>query len=114
MPKILVVEDEIEQLAIRRQLLEHAGYEVITAQNATDALRQLVGCQALVMDLRIPNLEDGLQLMLAAAAASVRTIVLSGAASDVALPVDEFLMKPCSSKKLLETIAQLCAGVQGS
>ena len=114
MPRVLLVEDEIDQLAIRRQLLEHAGYEVITAQSATVALPLLAGCQALVMDLRIPNLEDGLELILAAEAASVRIIVLSGAASDVVLPVDEFLIKPCSSKKLLETIAQLCASAPGA
>jgi len=114
MPRILVVEDEIDQLAIRRQLLEHAGYEVITAQNATAALPQLAGCHAVVMDLRIPNMEDGLQLILAAEAASVRIVVLSGAASDLALPVAEFLIKPCSSKKLLETIAQVCASPPGA
>lgn len=114
MAKILVVEDEVEQLAIRRQLFEHAGYEVVTAQNATAALPQLAGCQAVLMDLRIPKLEDGLQLIQAAAAAAVRIIVLSGAESDAALPVDEFLTKPCSSKKLLETVARFCANAQGA
>ena len=114
MAKILVVEDEIDQLAIRRQLLEHAGYEVVTAQNAADALPQLAGSQAVLMDLRIPKLEDGLQLIQAAAAAAVRIIVLSGAESDAALPVDEFLTKPCSSKKLLETVARFCANARGA
>ena len=114
MAKILVVEDEIEQLAIRRQLLEHAGYEVVTAQNAGAALPQLAGCQAVLMDLRIPKLEDGLQLIESAAAAAVRIIVLSGAEPDAALPVDEFLTKPCSSKKLVETVARFCANVQGA
>jgi CheY-like chemotaxis protein len=114
MAKILVVEDEIEQLALRSQLLEHAGYEVITAQNAAAALPQLAECQAVLTDLRIPKLEDGLQLIQAAAAACVRTIVLSGAESDTVLPVDAFLTKPCSSKKLLETVARFCASAQGT
>ena len=106
MSKILVVEDELDQLAIRCQLLEHAGYEVLTAQTAMDALPQLPGCQVVLTDLRIPTLEDGLRLIQAAAAASARVVVLSGAEADSALPVDEFLTKPCSSKKLLETVAR--------
>ena len=109
MTRILVVEDEIDQLAIRRQLLEHAGYDVLTAQTAADALLRLPGCQIVLMDLRIPRLEDGLALIQAVAAASARIIVLSGAESDSALPVDEFLTKPCSSKKLLETVARFSA-----
>ncbi len=112
MTRILVVEDEIDQLAIRRQLLEHAGYDVVTAQSAGAAFEHLSKCQAVLTDLRIPKLEDGLQLIGAAAAASVHTIVLSGADSDTALPVDEVLIKPCSSRKLLETIARVCADVQ--
>jgi CheY-like chemotaxis protein len=87
-------------------LLEHAGYEVLTAQTAVDALPQLPGCQVVLMDLRIPTLEDGLQLIQTALAGSARIVVLSGAEADGALAVDEFLTKPCSSKKLLETVAR--------
>ena len=114
MARILVVEDELDQLTIRRQVLEHAGYEVLTAQNAACALPQLDGCQALLTDLRIPKLEDGLQLIQAAAAVSVRTIVLSGGEADSALVVDAFLTKPCSSRKLLETVASVCANLSGA
>ena len=114
MAKILVVEDEIDQLALRRQLLENAGYDVVTALGAADALPQLQGCQAVLMDLRIPKLDDGMQLIQAAAAAAVRTIVLSGAESEQVISVDAFLTKPCSSKKLLETVARFCAGGQGA
>ena len=34
MARILVVEDDTSQLEIRKQILEHAGHEVITAQDA--------------------------------------------------------------------------------
>lgn len=112
MAKILVVEDEADQLAIRRNLLEHAGYEVATAQSAAAALPQLAQCRAVLMDLRIPKLEDGLQLIQAASAASLHIIVLSGAEADALPPVDEFLIKPCSSKKLLETVARFCPSAQ--
>ncbi|HEX6897982.1 MAG TPA: response regulator [Bryobacteraceae bacterium] len=114
MARILVVEDDLDQLSMRRELLEHAGYDVRTAQSASAALPQLEGCEALLTDLRIPRLEDGLHLIQAAAAKGARIIVLSGAQAERAVPVDEFLKKPCPSRKLLETIARLCGKPQRS
>lgn len=114
MTRILVVEDDADQLALRRQLFEHAGYEVVTARSAAAAVESLAGCRLVLMDLRIPKLEDGLQLIQSAAAASARTIVLSGAEAEGELAVDVFLMKPCSSRKLLETVAQVCEKAQGT
>lgn len=107
MATILVVEDDADQLAVRKLILEQAGHEVRTAQNTSEALERLPGCQVIVMDLRLPTSEDGMRLIRAASGVA-RIIVLSGAEADVALPVDEFLIKPCSSKKLLETIARFC------
>ena len=45
MSKILVVEDEIDQLSMRRQILEQAGYEVATAQTASEAMESLTGAE---------------------------------------------------------------------
>jgi CheY-like chemotaxis protein len=103
MARILVVEDDAIQLEMRKQILEHAGYEVVAAQNVTEALERWAGCPVVVMDLRIPEPEDGLRLIQAIAGAA-RIIVLSGGEVDPALPVDEFLTKPCPSKKLLASI----------
>jgi CheY-like chemotaxis protein len=114
MARVLVVEDDLDQLATRRQLLEHAGYEVFTAQTAAEALPLLEACQVVVMDLRIPKIDDGLQLIDAAAEVSARVIVLSGLQYETPLKVDEFLMKPCPSRKLIETVARLCARAQGA
>ncbi len=41
MARILVVEDDTSQLEIRKQILEHAGHEVVTAQDASEALERL-------------------------------------------------------------------------
>jgi len=98
-----VVEDDTSQLEIRRQILEHAGYEVVTAQDATQALERWQGCPIVVMDLRIPEPEDGVRLI-EAIAGQARIIVLSGGQVDPTLPVDEFLTKPFPSKRLLESI----------
>jgi CheY-like chemotaxis protein len=103
MARILVVEDDTSQLEIRRQILEHAGHEVVTAQDASEALQRWQGCPIVVMDLRIPETEDGLRLI-QAIAGQARIIVLSGGQVDPSLPVDEFLTKPCPSKRLLGAI----------
>ena len=107
MSKILIVEDEIDQLNMRRLILEQAGYEVATAQTASEALELLPGSQVVLMDLQVPTAEDGMHLI-RAASGSARIVVLSGAEPDMKLPVDEYLIKPCSSRKILETIARFC------
>lgn len=107
MSRILVVEDDADQLEMRKLILEQAGHEVVTAQSAAQAINRLPGCQIVVMDLRLPTPEDGLRLI-QAASGSAKIIVLSGADAEVDLAVDEFLIKPCSSRKLLETIARFC------
>ena len=112
MSKILVVEDDIDQLNLRRLMLEQAGYEVAAAQTAAEALPQLSGCQVVLMDLRLPKPEDGMELIRAASGLA-RIVVLSGAESEIAMTVDEFLTKPCSSKRLLEAVARLCAPAAG-
>jgi CheY-like chemotaxis protein len=103
MARILLVEDDAGQLEIRKQILELAGHEVVTAQNASEALERWTGCPIVVMDLSIPTPEDGLRLI-QAIDCQARIIVLSGGEVDPTLPVDEFLTKPCPSKKLLASI----------
>lgn len=105
MARILVVEDDTSQLDIRKQILEHAGHEVVTAKNASEALERWPGCPVVLMDLRIPEPEDGLRLI-QAIAGQARIIVLSGGVVDRTLPVDEFLTKPCPSRRLLESISR--------
>ena len=103
MARVLVVEDDTSQLEIRKQIIEHAGHEVVTAQDASEALERWVGCPVVLMDLRIPEPEDGLRLI-QAVAGKARIIVLSGGVMDRTLPVDEFLTKPCPSRRLIESI----------
>ena len=107
MARILVVEDDPGQLEVRRLILEQSGYDVVTAQSASEALDRLPGCQLVLMDLQLPTPEDGMQLIRAASGAA-RVVVLSGGEPHNMPPVDAFLTKPCSSRKLLDTIAKFC------
>jgi len=103
MARILVVEDDPSQLEIRKQILEHAGHEVVTANDVSEGLERWTGCPVVLMDLRIPEPEDGARLI-HAIAGRARIIVLSGGQVDPSLPVDEVLTKPCPSRRLIECI----------
>ena len=103
MARILVVEDDPIQLEMRKQILENAGHEVTAAQSASEAMEQWRESELVVMDLRIPKVQDGVELIQAISGAA-RIIVLSGGEVDPALPVDEVLTKPYPSRRLLETI----------
>src|ERR1700735_2972379 len=103
MAPLSVGEHDASQLEIRKQVLEHAGHEVVTARDASEALERWQGCPIVVMDLRIPDPEAGTRLI-QAIAGQARIIVLSGGHVDPTLPVDEFLTKPCPSKRLLGAI----------
>jgi CheY-like chemotaxis protein len=107
MARILVVEDDPGQLEMRKLILEQSGHEVVIAQNAAEALDRLAGCQLVLMDLQLPTPEDGMRLIRSASGAA-RIIVLSGGEPERMPAVDAFLTKPCSSRKLLDTIARFC------
>jgi CheY-like chemotaxis protein len=103
MARVLVVEDDPTQLEMRTQILENAGYEVAAAKDGAEALERWPGCSVVVMDLRIPKPEDGARLV-HEIAGRARIIVLSGGQVDPDLPIDEFLKKPCPSRRLIECI----------
>jgi len=55
MARILVVDDDASQLELRCQLLASGGHEVVPAFSPSEAMRQLVSADLVVMDLRFPN-----------------------------------------------------------
>lgn len=106
MARVLLVEDDLDQLDLRKAILVHAGHDVETATNLPEALDRCEDCRIVVMDL-IPECSELIQRL----GPSKRIIVLSGRESQTASlprPVDAFLVKPCPPRKLLESIAQLC------
>jgi two-component system response regulator GlrR len=116
MARILLVDDDPDQLEVRRMLFQQAGHEVYTAVDAGTALDVLdrAAPQLVVTDLRLPQVEDGLALIRAMRqrAAAVRIVVLSGWPSDIEqLPeaglVDAIVGKPARTNRLLLLAAKL-------
>ena len=108
MARVLLVDDDPDQLDVRASILTQAGHQVETASNLTEALARGQGCEAAVVDL-IPETEELLRQL---REAGTRVIVLSGRDPEIAAlssRVDHFLMKPCPSRILLESIARVCA-----
>jgi len=99
MTTLLLVDDDADQLAMRALVLERAGYKVLTAADVAGALAY---CEfdVLIMDL----IEDYLSLI--ASAGSRPIIVLTGS-TVTGLPVARVLRKPCPTRALLATIAEL-------
>lgn len=116
MARVLLVDDDPDQLEVRRMLFHQAGHEVYTAGDAGTALEVLdrAAPQLVVTDLRLPKAEDGLALIrtLRERAAAVRIVVLSGWTADLDhLPeaglVDAIIGKPARTNRLLALAAKL-------
>lgn len=81
--KILIADDDVDQLSLRCLLLERSGFEIVSASDAAGALSmaQTERPECAVIDLFFPAAESGLQLIrdLKALDASLHIIVLTGA-----------------------------------
>ncbi|HVT94034.1 MAG TPA: response regulator [Bryobacteraceae bacterium] len=113
MALLLVIEDDPEQLALRRMMLEVAGHEVLEADSARAAAAQLDRShpQAIILDLRLPREEDGIALA-GPLASRIPVIVLTGASLSAVkgLPVFRALRKPCPAPDLLKAVEDAVSG----
>lgn len=113
MCSVLIVDDDTQQLAIRKLLLEAAGHIVAVADSAPEAVRLLEELRPdlVLMDLRLPKLADGLSLIrsIGERRLTAKIIVLSGWIEDLCdLPeeklVSRVLGKPIRHERLLAAI----------
>ena len=127
MARILVADDDLVQLDLRRELLESAGHEVALAFSPHETLHQLERGEpdVVLLDLRFPNqagepdAREGLELIqrIRKHSARVRVMVLSGWPDELVGQPEEsmvslVMVKPVRSEELLEAIAAL-AGAFG-
>ena len=116
MPRVLIVDDDLDQIDIRRLILEQAGHDVWTATSATEALERFHECKAesVVMDLYLPGRDEGCGLIrdLRALSARLNIVVTTGWTAE--LPhlaeramVNHVLQKPFKTEKLLRLLVML-------
>ncbi|MBI4889145.1 MAG: response regulator [Acidobacteria bacterium] len=119
MARILLVEDDPDQRLLRRLILERAGYEVNPAASPAEALTpRPTPPDCVLMDLRLPQVADGLQLIrsLRLLHPNLPIAVLSGRTHELdAAPesqlVQATLAKPIRTEMLLKTLARLTAAL---
>lgn len=116
MSKVLIVEDDADQLELRRLILEGAGHIVETAANARTAAEKLIefGPEIALLDLHLQGACGGLQLIrdFRRQRPGIRIVLLSGWTFELsgkaeAAMVDALLTKPVRSERLLGIIAKL-------
>lgn len=121
MRRVLIVEDDADQLMLRKLLVERAGYAALAAATPEAALEALTQKpDAAVLDLSLPDTESGLSLLsqLHDAAPQLPLAVLTGWRGTLtgrpeAAFVREVLDKPCPPPKLMAAIARLVAAPTG-
>ena len=121
MKRILVVDDEPQNTRMLRASLQSSGYEVLIANNGTQAYERLIADRPdlVITDLAMPEM-NGIELTQAIRGVSqIPIIVLSVRDSDqmkvLALDegADDYLTKPFSVPELLARVrAQLRRGVE--
>jgi two-component system KDP operon response regulator KdpE len=110
--RILVVDDEPRIVKFLKLKLEASGYEVLTADNGADALKQVYNQEPdlLVLDLVMPGMDGFETLKQVRAGSSIPVIILSAreASNDkvkgLEMGADDYLAKPFSPDELLARI----------
>ena len=118
--RILVVEDQEDNRQILRDLLAHAGYEVVEVGNGADALSAAAEYRPdlIVMDIQLPLL-DGYEATRRIKADPtlkhipiivVTSYALSGDETKArSAGCDDYVAKPFSPRALLQKIRQLAS-----
>lgn len=112
MPGVLLVDDNLDQLDMRRMILEREGFEVAAASSAADALAICEGSRAIVMDLRLPTLDAGRALIRSLRSQLPETVViiiLAGVPEELlghpeSAMVNHVLRKGSGTARLLELL----------
>jgi CheY-like chemotaxis protein len=118
MARILVADDNLDQVTVQRKLLESLGYQVATAMSPDETLRELARTppDLVVVDLRFPHAADGLKLIrgIRRRDSKLPMIVLSGWPDDLYGAPEESLVSRIvvkgSVSELLQTIRELLTG----
>ena len=122
MSRILVVDDDVVQLDLYKQVLEIAGYQAEVALTRAQTVRRIGNADLVLMDLRMPNARgesdsrEGKALIRDIRDLGCRApvIVLSGWPEDLYGQPEEqlvscILVKPVGTRELLEAIGNLLA-----
>jgi DNA-binding response OmpR family regulator len=108
--RLLLVEDDVGVASALAELLGNAGASVIVATRGADALHRVKGCDLVLLDLGLPDM-DGLDVLRTLRRAStVPVIIMTARDSDGSVVLglragaDDYLVKPVRGAVLLARI----------
>ena len=108
--QVLLVEDDEGVASALAELLGHAGASVVQTSRGADALHRVKGCDLVLLDLGLPDM-DGLDVLRTLRRASaVPVIIMTARDSDGAVVLglragaDDYLVKPVRKAVLLARI----------
>jgi two-component system alkaline phosphatase synthesis response regulator PhoP len=116
--KILVIEDDPASLRLTQYILEHKGYEVLTAVNGLDGLKkaQSEGPDLIILDVMLPGI-DGFDICYHLRAepqtARLPILMLSAKARDVdretgiKAGADYYITKPVEPDEIVRSVKAL-------
>ena len=116
--KVLIADDEANIVLSLEFLMRHAGYEVRSASDGEEALRQLArfGPDLILLDVMLP-LRDGFEVCRTMrddpALRHIKVIMLTAKgreaeiAKGLALGADLYITKPFATRELLADVARL-------
>jgi two-component system, NtrC family, response regulator AtoC len=117
--KILIVDDDVDALALMEELFENKGYQPVTATNGLKALEQIREDEPdmVITDIRMPEM-DGMQLLteLSKRYPHIPVIMITAhgtieaAVEAIKMGARDYILKPLRLDEILtkvETIAQL-------
>jgi len=111
--KILVVDDDVEDLETMKTILEKEGYEVVIALKGVEALELITdnGFDLVLIDIKMPTLSgyDILRLLRERMNHDVKMVYVSIVPEKevVRNDVDGFIQKPFSPESLLKEVKKV-------
>lgn len=120
MPKVLLVDDDIELVDMLKEYLEQDGFEVTAVYNGADALALAAGGQyaIAVLDVMMPRMQgmDTLRQLRARSQMPVLMLTARGDDADrilgLELGADDYVSKPCTPRELSARIRAILRRTQ--
>jgi ActR/RegA family two-component response regulator len=113
-PKVLLVDDNQDEIFLTQRSLEKKKFEVVSVTSVTEAFKQIAAqsFDVLITDLHMPEPGDGFAVVTAMrhSQPDALTLVISGfpdvqrSMSAILLQADEVLMKPFDAEQLAELL----------